>query len=269
VTSIIDRIGRETRYMIDQEYPPKDRAPEPIVGTIPKRPPDQIIRAKKNGVILEIDVKALISHIRGKNTIIVMAPAVGDFIPTGGRLLEVYRDRDGSAEIDTEALLSTVQVDAERSITQDVPFGFRLLVDIAERSLSKGINDPSTATQVIDQLHDLLRQLGTRPFPTGWHCENRTPRLFVTQPTWETLVALAFEEIRYYGSDSIQIARRLRCVLLNLLDELPEDRHAPLVRQMHLLDEVIDRSSMLKAEKSAARHPDPQGIGSGVGFDTY
>ncbi len=43
---------------------------------------------------------------------------------------------------------------------QDLAFGFRQLVDIAERALSPSTNDPMAACQAVDVLHDLLRQAG-------------------------------------------------------------------------------------------------------------
>jgi uncharacterized membrane protein len=264
VTSIIDRIGNETRFAIRQEYPTEEERPEPVVGEIPDREPDDVIHSEGNGVILEIDVSRLMQVICEREVVVVMVPAVGDFIPTGGRLLEVY----GDTGIDRKALMKTVDIDAERSIMQDVPFGFRLLVDIAERALSTGINDPTTATQVVDQLHDLLRQLGGRPFPTGWYAdEERTPRLFVPQPTWEIYVALAFEEIRHHGASSLQVVRRIRSAVEDLLENLPASRHPALRRQLRLLDETAEASFAFAAEREAAKHADPQGIGSGGGFE--
>jgi uncharacterized membrane protein len=263
VTSIIDRIGNETRFAIRQEYPDADETPDMTVGEVPDRAPDGVIHANRNGVILEIDVSRLMSVIAQSDVLVVMVPAVGDFIPTGGRLLEVY----GDGQIDQKALMKTVEIDAERSIMQDVPFGFRLLIDIAERSLSTGINDPTTAVQVVDQLHDLLRQLGLRPFPNGWHTDGGgTPRLFVPLPTWDVYVALAFEEIRHHGAGSLQVVRRIRSVVEDLLEDLPEDRHPPLRRQIRLLDETAEWAFESEAEREAAKHADAQGIGSGGGF---
>jgi uncharacterized membrane protein len=263
VTSIIDRIGNETRYAIRQEYPTREERPEPVTGELPDGPPDDVVDSEQNGVILEIDVPRLMRVIRERDVVVVMVPAVGDFIPTGGRLLEVHGDTD----IDRKALMKTVEIDAERSIMQDVPFGFRLLIDIAERALSTGINDPTTATQVVDQLHDLLRQLGTRPFPSGWHAdEDGAPRLFVPQPTWDLYVALAFEEIRHHGASSLQVVRRIRSAVEDLLENLPEERHPPLRRQIRLLDETAGWAFRSDAEREAATHSDAQGIGSGGGF---
>lgn len=49
--------------------------------------------------------------------------------------------------------------DTERTMEQDLAFGFRQLVDIAERALSPSTNDPTAACQAVDVLHDLLRRL--------------------------------------------------------------------------------------------------------------
>jgi uncharacterized membrane protein len=58
-------------------------------------------------------------------------------------------------------------VTLEPTLDEDVAYGVRLLVDIAERSLSDSpFQDPTTAVQAIDRLHDVLRQLARRPFST-------------------------------------------------------------------------------------------------------
>jgi uncharacterized membrane protein len=263
VTSIIDRIGNETRYAIEQEYPPAERAPEPVTTELPDHGPHHVIRSQRNGVILEINVPRLMEAIRRSDVVVAMVPAVGDFIPTGGRLFEVY----GEPALDTDRLVKTVEIDAERSIMQDVPFGMRLLVDIAERSLSSGINDPTTATQVVDELHDLLLLLGSRPFPNGWHTDDTgAPRLHVPMPSWDVYVALAFEEIRHHGAGTLQVVRRIRSAVEDLMVDLPEERHPALRRQIRLLDETAEWAFQSDAEREAARHPDAQGIGSGEGF---
>jgi uncharacterized membrane protein len=263
VTSIVDRIGNETRREIQRRYPPVDEVGDEVVGEVPDREPDRVISSVRSGVIMEIDVPRLLREVERSETTVVMVPTVGDFIPTGARLFEVY----GAVDVDPEALLSAVQLDAERSITQDVPFGFRLLIDIAERSLSAGINDPTTATQVVDQLHDLLRQVGSRHLPSGWFADaHQRPRLFMSQPTWDLFVALAFEEIRHHGAGSLQVVRRIRSAVEDLFENLPEGRHPPLRRQIRLLDETAEWAFRSESEREAARHPDAQGIGSGGGF---
>jgi Predicted membrane protein len=45
---------------------------------------------------------------------------------------------------------------------QDPLFSFRIMVDIALKALSPAINDPTTGTLAIDQIHRLLRVVGRR-----------------------------------------------------------------------------------------------------------
>ncbi|MBA3427409.1 MAG: DUF2254 domain-containing protein [Actinobacteria bacterium] len=92
----------------------------------------------------------------------------------------------------------------EPTLDEDVAYGVRLLVDVAERSLSDSpFLDPTTAVQAIDRLHDILRQLARRPFPDGRHHDSTgAVRLTVPAMTWDASVRLAFDEIRMAGAGS-------------------------------------------------------------------
>jgi uncharacterized membrane protein len=79
-------------------------------------------------------------------------------------------------------------------------------------------------------------------------------------------VALAFEEIRHHGASSLQVVRRIRSAVEDLLESLPEERHPALRRQIRLLDETAAWAFRSDAERQAATHADAQGIGSGGGF---
>ena len=82
---------------------------------------------------------------------------IGQFLAEGQDMLRVW----GVSELDEAArdtLYSHVGLASERQMRQDVAFGIRQLVDIAERALSPGINDPTTATQCLDELHRILRE---------------------------------------------------------------------------------------------------------------
>ena len=98
-----------------------------------------------------------------------LVPALGDFVPAGGPLFRVYGGSRRWTRIDCyDALILSL----EPTLDEDVAYGIRLLVDIAERSLAESpFQDPTTAVQAIDRLHDILRQLARRPFPDG-----RAPR---------------------------------------------------------------------------------------------
>lgn len=122
---------------------------------------------------------------------------------------------------------------------QDPAFGFRQLVDIAEKALSPGVNDPTTAVQAIDQLHDLLRELLFRHFPSGKYSDDDgNVRLIIPVPSWEVFLLLAVEEIRHYGAGSLQVSRRLRSMLEDLRSVAPGEYHQILDDELSTLHEV-------------------------------
>ena len=125
----------------------------------------------------------------------------------------------------------------EPTLDEDVAYGIRLLVDIAERSLADSpFQDPTTAVQAIDRLHDILRQLVRRPFPDGRHRDQAgRVRLSVTTMSWEAYVHLAFDEIRLAGAGSPQVARRLKAALTDLKSVAPAERLEILELQLDLL----------------------------------
>jgi uncharacterized membrane protein len=114
----------------------------------------------------------------------------------------------------------------------------------------------------IDQLHRLLRRVGQRHLRTD-HIFDRTEQLRVVfkTPDWEDFVHLAFTEIRCYGSGNLQIVRRMRAMIENLLRTLPGHRHASLQQQLSLLDREIEAKFKYPEELALARISDSQGLG--------
>src|SRR4030095_8484850 len=159
--------------------------------------------------------------------LIELVPEVGQFIASGDPLFRVYR---GNQKVENR-LRNSVAVGAERTPEQDPLFAFRILVDIAAKALSPAINDPTTAVLAIDQIHHLLRDVGKRYLPEGREADrNGQLRLIYRTPNWEDFVMLGTTEIRHYGRDSIQVQRRLRAMLKDLVETLPAER-APLVEK--------------------------------------
>jgi hypothetical protein len=80
-------------------------------------------------------------------------------------------------------------------------------------------------------------------------------------PNWEDFVHLAFSEIRFYGAENMQIARRLRAMIVNLADTLPAQRHPAMHQELNLLDRMIEKLYVLPEDLALARIPDSQGLG--------
>jgi uncharacterized membrane protein len=189
-----------------------------------------------------------------------MAAAVGDTLVEGGEILRVHGARTPLPE---EALRRAVRIGRERTFEQDPKYPMRLLVDVAIKALSPAINDPTTAVQTIDQLEDLLRRLGASELDTGFASDaDGVLRLVFLTPTWEDYLALAFDEIRQFGANSIQVMRRMRTALDGLANWLPtEDRRQAVLRYLGRLDHTIEKSSFDSEDQRMARDEDRQGIG--------
>jgi uncharacterized membrane protein len=156
-------------------------------------------------------------------------------------------------------------LERERSHEFEPAFGLRKLVDVAERSIySSPFQDPTTSVQSINAIHDILRRLARRDFPSGRHHDaDGHVRLVVRVMSWEGYVRLAFDELRLAGAGSPQVARRLRAALEDLRTVAPPERRPPLHRQLELLEAAVRRAYAEDADVHAALVPDMQGIGSG------
>jgi uncharacterized membrane protein len=145
---------------------------------------------------------------------------------------------------------------------QDPTFAFRIVIDIALKALSPAINDPTTAVLAIDQLHRMLRSVGRRNLRTD-EISDASGQLCVIfrTPNWDDFVHLAFSEIRACGANNLQIVRRLRAMIENLKETLPNHRQDELQRQLSLLDCEVKRLFRYPEEIALATVADSQGLG--------
>ncbi|WP_165865540.1 DUF2254 domain-containing protein [Vallicoccus soli] len=221
--TIVERIGDETRALLERVHPADA---DPAAG-LPLPPwPGRTVAAAAPGVVQEVDDAGLARLAGGCGATVVLRRAVGEFVPAGAPLLDVHgADEDA---LPAARLRAGVLLGKERSLQQDVGFGLRQLVDIAERALSPGVNDPTTAVQVVDQLHDLLRRLVSRHLRPRQRCtRDGALAVHVPGPALADHLALATEEIAHWGSDSPRVLRRLDVMLADLREAaLPEHRDA-------------------------------------------
>ena len=262
--SALQDVGIAGRGVIQSVYPSKLREDQPLIAKpleVLKREPSRVIINEVDGVVLAFDRRGLMAMAEQANCLIELVPQVGDFVAAGDPL---YRLFDGGETIPEEKLKSSIAFGQERTLEQDPTYAFRIIVDIASKALSPAINDPTTAVLAIDQIHHLLRNVGSRSLAQGHETNSRGElRLVYRTPDWEDFVHLAVTEIRQYGRDSIQIMRRLRAMLENLIQTLPE-RRAPMLRlELSLLQTSAKRMFVDLYDQALAETGDLQGMGGG------
>jgi uncharacterized membrane protein len=258
VSALIELVGNETRTLLERVYPSTSVNMERRDGSSP------IVRARESGVIVVIGYEQLVADAQRAASRLELVPALGEFVPAGAPLFRIEGD---PSRIDEDRLHEALVLKPERSLDEDVAYGIRLLVDIAERSLADSpFLDPTTAVQAIDRLHDILRQLANRQFPEGKYRDAAGEvRLTVRTMSWEAYVRLAFEEIRLAGAGSPQVSRRLTAALADLRSMAPPDRVPVLDEQRDLLQSATEAAMADKRDIKMALQPDSEGIGDAIG----
>jgi uncharacterized membrane protein len=263
VLRAVARLGRE---VIENVYPSriaKSLEPLPRATELPEGQLGRTIASPKDGVVLAFDIPGLVSLAEGADCVIELAPQVGDFVAVDDDLFRVFH---GGESLTAEALCQSVAVGQERTLEQDPAFAFRILVDIASKGLSPAINDPTTAVLALDQIHYLLRDVGQRQLSDERvRDKSGRVRLIFRTPNWEDYVQLAVTEIRHFGGASIQVARRLRAMLENLIQTLPEERAALLRSELEMLHRSAERFFTEPEDQALAEVSDRQGVGGRQG----
>ncbi|WP_405216678.1 DUF2254 domain-containing protein [Agrococcus sp. Ld7] len=243
VAQVISRIGDRTLALADTMYPEPADEHSTSLGTTwsPKQDAArvEISTQKRHGQVTYIDYGRLVDWAKSRDVVITIDRPVGEFLTEGQSMLRVW----GTDELDegtTEKLFASIGLGAERQLWQDVAFGIRQLVDIAERALSPGVNDPTTAVQCIDELHRILRRLVQRQSPSPYIVDDEGAVRIVHHPqAIEDHVRLAVDEISHYGKDSLQVPVRLRR-MLDDLEGVAMERYLPAIADARA---VVDKHS--------------------------
>jgi len=259
--TIVWLIAEQGLEVIEAVYPDVIKAPHRPISAheLPERESRVIVHQGSSAVVLAVNLRMLVREAQRADGIVELVHRVGDFVSVGEPLFRLYGN---AATIDDRKLRAQVAFGRERTIEQDALFAFRVIVDIAVKALSKAINDPTTAVLAIDQIHRLLRSVGRRHLHDDSVFDaNGNLRLIFPTPDWEDFVQLSFAEIRLYGAENFQVARRLRAMILNLIAGLPEARWPALQREMELLDRSLELSYRIPEDLEFAKQPDLQGLG--------
>ena len=149
--------------------------------------------------------------------VIVLAKQVGDHVVAGTPIAWAWRRSAGQPPPGAgslwEAVASAVQVGFERTMVQDVGFGIRRLVDIANKALSPAINDPYTGVQAVHHLSVLLCALA-RLRLGDWMIRDGDGELraAVPRPTFPDYLRLGTAQIRRFGAIAAEAATALRAL---------------------------------------------------------
>lgn len=205
------------------------------------------LEASRSGWIVSIDGPQLASVIPPRSTARVDV-RVGEAVAKGDRIVTIWPD-PGEAPDLLRRIRRVIRVAPKRSLGGDPEFGIRQLVDISLRALSPGINDPSTAVDVIHHLKIPIREILLSDPPVRVYNGSQDRRVVLAAtPSRSDFVHTAFSEIRLAATDQPYVLRALIEVLEDLATELRakdlEGRLGAIEEELNLTVEAVKTSDL-------------------------
>lgn len=253
--NIIASVAAETLVAVDRLFPEKP-GKGPTDDTEDQSQLDlsernwQAVPVKGNGYIQSLDDATLLRVAKEQKTIARMERGIGEFVVQGTPLVSLAQDEPLGDDIIAD-LQNAYDVERHRTVERDSGFGIRQLVDIALRSLSTGINDTTTAVMCVDYLTAILSKLATREIPLSHRYDDGELRVIVIGPTFASLVAESFDQIRGSAEGNFSILLRMLGALQtigSLTDNT--DRRRILGEQICCIAEVGARSIPSKHDRA-------------------
>jgi len=244
---IIAAITRDTVKVIDRMFPQE-------LGEEAEGDADQLesactdltwcpVPALTTGYVQSVDPEALLAFARERDTVLQMECGVGDFA-TQGRPLALLAVEQTPDEATARALNRIYAIDSYRTTDQDAAFGIRQLVDITLKALSPGINDTTTAVACIEHLSVILQRCAVRHLESRYRFDGGELRVIACGPTFERLVALAFNQILENAEGNTEIMTRMLTAIGQVVEVARNtEQRRILMQHVQVIAEVADRSA--------------------------
>ncbi|CAA9310035.1 MAG: FIG00857528: hypothetical protein [uncultured Microvirga sp.] len=247
VETLLAQLATETRAAIDRLYPER-LGHDPMPGE--RRTPAHLIpadfenaarrvQAERSGYVQRVDAEALMRLATEHDLLVRVEARPGRFVTERDAVLMAHPS-DRVVERVVDRLHAALVIGQDRTPEQDLEFSIRRIVEIAQRALSPGINDPTTALYCIDRLGEAFRRMAGRDLPSPLRFDDTGHLRIITEVlSLDELACPAFAALARYGiADQDVVAR-----LLSTMDLL-QGATAPEVRRaISQLSEAIRRES--------------------------
>ncbi len=246
-SSIIATTARETIAAVDHLFPKElgedgDEEADGSRWMSLANQPWSDVPARKTGYIEIVDADALLDVARERGTILRMERGIGEFVIEGAPLASVV-DPGGLDDETTAEINAAYVISRQRTVETDAGFGIRQIVDIAMKALSPGINDTTTAVMCVDYLAAILVRLAARRIAVSPRLDQGKLRVIARGPSFESLVAEAFDQIRQNAAGNVAIMSRMLGALQTIasLTASPSRRRV-LREQVQWIAELAERT---------------------------
>lgn len=179
------------------------------------------IAADVSGYVQNTGFDALMRIATEHDLVLRIDAPSGRFVTKGACVITAYPQDRVSDKIE-EGLRGAVVIGRDRTPYQDLEFAIHRIVELAQRSLSPGFNDPTTALYCIDRLGEVLGRVGGRGIPSAMRLDRDGRLRLVTETVvLEDVACRAFAGIARYGITDADVVSRLSETLAGLEASFP------------------------------------------------
>jgi uncharacterized membrane protein len=224
-----------------------------LVSQVPKESNYAPVPSAGSGYVQYIDTHSLTDIASEAGIVIRLDCRPGHHLIQGTRVASISPGSLVSDEL-CGRVNKAFTLGSVRTPAQDVLFLVNQLVEIAQRALSPGINDPVTATTCIDQLGSALGRVAVCAMPKPLQADKEGDlRLVFAQPdTFKLYLDTAFDPIRGLSRSSRQVSLCLTSLLGQLAQVVHSEEQkeallaqaAMIQRGAQAIPEVLDRTAV-------------------------
>lgn len=218
----------------------KERGEEQRGLALDVDPSARPLTARRHGYVIDIDIDGLVGALEGSRVALRTVPVRGEYVALGAITAWVWHD-DGSEVTDEQldelrdVLDSNTTIGPNRSVESDATFGVRQLVDIANRAMSPGINDPTTAVAALGRVTTLVDRLIDTDLFESIQIDGDDCRIHVDQPTASQLIESSVLQPIIYASGDLVVVRHLCRQLGSLGRQVDGDLEELCIRLLDVL----------------------------------
>ncbi len=225
------------RVVFDDEGAERPQPPE-----TPERA--AVLVAGNSDFLVRIDHSDLLAAARAADAVVVITAHPGSWViektPIGQAWYPAGVLRAEGLQGLRTAVKDAITVGFERTAAQDVGYGLRQLTDVANKALSPGINDPTTAVHALGHISALLCELADHDLsPVVLADEQGHPRVVLHRPDLAEMVDTALTQPRRYGASDPQVMARLYALLAELAWRCRPDQHHVVADQLARLRDTV------------------------------
>ena len=231
--SVLSGLALETRETINRLYPARigqgaSGAPgdaRSVAAQLPDFDRDgRAVPAGQGGYVQAVNDEALLAVAARHGVVVRIEARPGCFVCEGDALLTVAPLVRVSAGL-LDELQAVVALGEDRTPRQDLAFSLWRMVEIAQRALSPGINDPTTACYCIDRLEEALCHLAGRETPSAIRCDTAGAVRVVARGRGLCELTLPiFRAVARYGIGDADVVRRLVAAIEAVAARAPDER---------------------------------------------